>query len=558
MQTSNANSTIDSEVHVKQLKKIFEQTSSRGFVQSCLSLTVFTLLGFTAVEPVSAASLHTGFASYAITDLGSGNTYSINNLGQVVMGKNGVGWIWENGNLTKVTDSTWAYQINTSGQVVGRYLSENSTDNAYLWENGQRTDLGYFGGISSSAIDINEAGQIVGTFNIAQDKFNPFLWQNGVMTDLGTLGFNGGARSINNKGQVVGYSGLVFGITHAFLWENGTMKDLGTLDGHNDSIAYDINDLGQAIGYSANKATQQSKPVIWSNGQMTELKTLGGNVNYGVAINNKGQAVGFGNASANGSLSHGLIWEDGEMANINSLISPNSGWFVQQLNGINDRGQIVGQAINSTTGANHALLLDPIRGSSQRNPVLPDNFEDGWHIFNNVLNRLWFDPPTSAGFAFKIGEDAVVSRGGGRGDGSIVESSPIAVNPHPNEPSLFTKILGLPSGIDADELFSVIVGGQEIGKFRPNEVVDFVALLGYGVSEFNVTGIDALIDPTNPLAFPIKLESNHDKFSFKMRAIDGAEAVPEPSEIGGIVTATAVFGGLLLKRKRSDRKVQVK
>ncbi|MCC3440089.1 MAG: hypothetical protein JGK20_32930 [Microcoleus sp. PH2017_05_CCC_O_A] len=95
-------------------------------------------------------------------------------------------------------------------------------------ENGQRTDLGYFGGISSSASDINDAGQIVGKFNIAQDKFNPFLWQNGTMTDLGTLGFNGGAMSINNKGQVVGYSGLVFGITHAFLWENGRMRDLGT------------------------------------------------------------------------------------------------------------------------------------------------------------------------------------------------------------------------------------------------------------------------------------------------------------------------------------------
>ncbi|MEG4812268.1 DUF3466 family protein [Microcoleus sp. F8-D3] len=474
------------------------------------------------------------------------------------MGKNGVGWILENGNFSEVTGSTWAYQINTSGQVVGRYLSENWTDNAYLWENGQRTDLGHFDGISSSASDINDAGQIVGKFNITQDKFNPFVWQNGTMTDLGTLGFNGGAMSINNKGQIVGYSGLVFGITHAFLWENGRMSDLKTLDGHNDSIAYDINDLGQAIGYSANKNTQQSKPVIWSNGQITELKTLGGNVNYGVAINNKGQAVGFGNTDVNGSLSHGLIWEDGEMANINSLIPADSGWFVQQINGINDRGQIVGQGINSTTGATHALLLDPISGSSQRNPVLPDNFEDGWHIFNNVLNRLWFDPPTSAGFAFKIGEGAVASSCGGRGDGCVVKSSQIAFNPNPTEPSLFTKILGLPSGIDADELFSVIVGGQEIGKFRQNEVVDFVALLGYGVSEFSVTGIDALIAPTNPLAFPIKLESNRDKFSFKMRALDGAEAVPEPSEIGGIVTATAVFGGLLLQRKRSARKVQVK
>jgi hypothetical protein len=32
-----------------------------------------------------------------------------------------------------------------------------------------------------------------------------------------------------------------------------------------------------------------------------------------------------------------------------------------------------------------------------------DNFEDGWHSFNNVANRLWFDLPTGAGFTFKIG-----------------------------------------------------------------------------------------------------------------------------------------------------------
>ena len=74
----------------------------------------------------------------------------------------------------------------------------------------------------------------------------------------------------------------------------------------------------------------------------------------------------------------------------------------------------------------------------------------------------------------------------------------------------------------------------------------FVTLLGYGVSEFSVTGIDAVIDPKNPLAFPIKLESNRDRFSFKIRA----EAFPEPSEIAGIVTSAAFFAGLVFKRKR--------
>ena len=533
---------------MKKIKKMLEQPPLKGFVQSCLSLTAFTVLGFITVEPVNAASLHTGFASYGITDLGEGNASGINNLGQVVVGQKGVGWIWDNGQLTEVKDSTWAYQINNSGQVVGRYLSENWTDNAYVWENGKRTDLGYFGGISSLASDINDAGQIVGWFKTTQEKFNPFLWQNGKMIDLGTLGFNGGAQGINNQGQVVGYSGLAFGVTHAFLWENGKMIDLGTLPGFNGSTAYDINDAGQAVGASANNITQQERATLWSNGQVTDLGTLGGNKTAAVDINNKGQIVGFGNTTGNGGLAHGFIWEDGTMANVNSLIGADSGWFLQQINGINDRGQMVGQGINSATGKQHGFLLNPICGTSQRNPLLPDNFEDGWHSFSNVANRLWFDPPTSAGFTFKIGDDAA-SGGGGTGDGCIVDESPIALNPQPTEPSLFTKILGLPSGIDADELFSVLVGGQEIGKFKPNEVVDFVALLGYGVSEFRVAGIDAAIDPKNPLAFPIKLESNRDKFSFKMRA-DSAEAVPEPSEIAGLVTSAAFFAGLVFKRKR--------
>ncbi len=239
---------------MKRFAKMLEQAPLKGFVQSCLSLTAFTVLGFTAVEPVNAASLHTGFASYAITDLGQTNTYSVTNSGQVLV-SNGVAGVWENGQITEIKDTTWAYQMNSSGQVVGRYLSENWTDNAYVWENGQRTDLGYFGGISSLASDINDAGQIVGKFNITKEKFNPFLWQNGQMIDLGTLGFNGGAHGINNQGQVVGYSGLAFGITHAFQWENGKMIDLGTLPGYNGSTAYDINDSGQAVGASSNNIT---------------------------------------------------------------------------------------------------------------------------------------------------------------------------------------------------------------------------------------------------------------------------------------------------------------
>ena len=205
---------------MKKSNKMFQKAPLSRFVQTCLSLTAFSLLGFIVIKPVNAQTLHTGFSSYQIHDLGPGSSYGMNNLGQALVGRDGVGWVRDNnGQFTEITNSTWANQINNSGQVVGRYLSQNWIDNAYLWENGQRTELGYNGGISSTALDINDVGQIVGKFNLASDKFNPFLWENGTMIDLGTLGFNGGAQAINNQGQVVGYSGLRVGITHAFIWD---------------------------------------------------------------------------------------------------------------------------------------------------------------------------------------------------------------------------------------------------------------------------------------------------------------------------------------------------
>lgn len=529
---------------MKKSNKMFQKAPLSRFVQTCLSLTAFSLLGFIVVKPVNAQTLHTGFSSYQIQDLGPGSSYGMNNLGQALVGRDGVGWVRDNnGQFTEITNSTWANQINNSGQVVGRYLSQNWIDNAYLWENGQRTELGYNGGISSTALDINDVGQIVGKFNLASDKFNPFLWENGTMIDLGTLGFNGGAQAINNQGQVVGYSGLRVGITHAFIWDkNNLMQDLGTLSpDYKDSIAYDINDAGQAVGASSSSTLQQVHATLWSNGQVIDLGTLGGNQGTAVAINNKGQVVGYDTTTGNGGLIHPFIWEDGEMADLNSLLPNGSQWFLQEVSDINDNGQILGKGFYRSEKEIHSFLLTPKAGSSQRNPLLPIS-ENNWYQFDNVLNRQWFDPPTAGGFTFRIG-DNVASNGEEIIGGTI-----------PEKPSLFTKILSLPSGIDADELFSVLVGGKEIGKFKPNEVVDFVALLGYGVSEFSVTGIDAAIDPKNPLAFPIKLESNQDQFSFKMRAMDQEEieAVPEPSEIAGIVTSAAFFTGLVFKRKRKS------
>lgn len=241
--------------------------------------------------------------SGVITDLGTLGgvatyAYDINNVGQIVgwsqdsINRNILPFIWENGIMRELSlpyplnSNSIAYGLNDSGIVVGE-----GHGNAIVWHDNTYTDLGV-----GSAKAINNLGQVVGWRETPDSSQHAFLWQNGVFTDLGDLG---GGRSIafgiNDAGQVVGESATVAGPPRAFLWQNGVMTDLdSTIPAGYCSEAFGINDVGQIVGHRFNCGNSTEEyPMLWENGVATQLGTLGGSFGGTSAINNKGNISGY-------------------------------------------------------------------------------------------------------------------------------------------------------------------------------------------------------------------------------------------------------------------------
>jgi probable HAF family extracellular repeat protein len=260
-------------------------------------------------------------------------------------------------------DSGGAFDINNLGQAVG-YSGPWNGGHAVLWENGTITELAMLpDDDSSTALGINDRGQIIGS---ARGPFvgpHAVLWEKDTVTDLGVLDpwfFPGGglgyshAYDINERGQVVGVSTTSTGV-HAVLWENGTITDLGTLPGDDYSEARGINERGQIMGLSG-MWTNTPFPcdagacnaVLWENGTITDLGMPITYFDEHYGINNRGQIV-FASVQEyipdQPGFNRAILWDNGTITDLGALAAPGSGESVAF--GINDRGQIVGGAVDA-------------------------------------------------------------------------------------------------------------------------------------------------------------------------------------------------------------------
>ncbi len=242
---------------------------------------------------------------------------------------------------------------------------------AFMWQNGVMTDLGTLGtGNDAVAGLLNATGQVAGisytnttaNHTTGVPTQDPFFWEQGnSMVDMGTLGGTFGYPNwINSNGQVVGQSNLAGDKKyHPFLWQKGkTMQDLGTLGGKSGTATW-INDAGEAVGGAWTTGNQAFHAVLWKNGKALDLGVLTGyKHSLAYSINSKDQIVGCVTNNLNKGCTHGFLWENGTMYNLNKLVARGSGLTLSMPLNINDRGEIAtwGNYHNVFT---HAVLLVP-------------------------------------------------------------------------------------------------------------------------------------------------------------------------------------------------------
>src|SRR5271156_699093 len=282
--------------------------------------------------------------------------------------------------------------INDRGEAVG--LAETSvpdpdgedmcafgtklTCRPFLWRLGHMMALPTLGGNNGQASAINNRGQIVGiSETTVKDSgcppskpgkiISPVFWERGEVRGLPTVAGDpdGFVQGINDQGQAVGSSGTCTNIaTHAVLWENDTASELPNL-GHDGNDAYAINDHGQAVGYVSTTDGSTLVASLWPNGVLSAVTNLGilpgDSAAFATGINNRGEVVGSTFNSV--GWSHGFIWRDNVMTDLNTLIPRDCNLFIIAASNINERGQISGMATVMSgpgEGKIHAILLTPV------------------------------------------------------------------------------------------------------------------------------------------------------------------------------------------------------
>jgi probable HAF family extracellular repeat protein len=272
--------------------------------------------------------------------------------------------------------------VNDWGQIAGEAMVPEGADfriRAFLFWSGQSKILPLGTAGPDEAYDVNMAGWVAGTADrngihvafVYKNVQNEKTWISQPFRDAYS-------RAINDNGDVAGGRriGPKPAAQHAFVWEyisfwNTWLEhDLGTLGGF-ESGAEDINAKGDVVGWSDSgggtihaflfKRSPRGSPGY---GVMQNLSSytgaFWGEHSNALGINGAGDVVGVsGFPNLNDDETRAVIWSQGKMVNLNTMIPSNAGWVLKRAEAINDNGQIVGSGLHNNQP--RAFLLTPVK-----------------------------------------------------------------------------------------------------------------------------------------------------------------------------------------------------
>ncbi len=316
------------------------------------------------------------------------------------------GGVQDLGALTGFGAQSYAAAIAPDGAIAGHADHGDGTGTLFGYRytaSGGHTEICPGG---CSVWDLNGAGQAVGLLlGRPATVWQAFVWS--PAAGLHTLGTLGRGAQLGQRHQRVGAGGRERAARRLGDRRRrprvplrfprrapGAARISTRARGRAGWVLRGANDVNEkfVVGYGLHDGQSRAFRMSLATGAVDDLGTLGGCASVGWAVDGAGDVVGW--VAKDAHSNHAVVYGGGlgGLRALNDYLDPSQGWQLQQANGINSHGAIVGMATHQGVPVGFKLTLRSVLlllGDPERVPEPP---RDGLRAAKAALRPRDGDP----------------------------------------------------------------------------------------------------------------------------------------------------------------------